>query len=289
MGATGPQPQILADLPPLGRYLEFDLRMEVDPRPALMRWRDSIPVDRTVVGIGAPLALSIGASVPGLRGFPGISGRGVMFPSKQRALWAFLAGSDATDLHDRTEAITALLGSDFALRDEIQTFKYGGGRDLTGFEDGTENPKGEKAIKAAIRSDGSSFVAVQRYVHDLDGFAQLPVATQSATIGRDLTTNEELPDAPVSAHVKRTAQESFDPEAFIFRRSMPWGGAEERGLYFVAFGESLDRFERQLRRMAGEEDGVVDALLRWTRAVSGGYYWCPPVRDGKLDLTALGL
>jgi putative iron-dependent peroxidase len=99
-----------------------------------------------------------------------------------------------------------------------------------------------------------------------------------------------MPDAPVTAHVKRTAQESFDPAAFIVRRSMPWGGTLEQGLYFVAYGESLDRFERILRRMAGLDDGTVDALLGFTRAVTGGYYWCPPVDEaGRLDWTALGI
>jgi putative iron-dependent peroxidase len=33
----------------------------------------------------------------------------------------------------------------------------------------------------------------------------------------------------------------------------------------------------------------VDALLTFTRPTSGGYYWCPPIEDGRLDLTALGL
>ena len=73
------------------------------------------------------------------------------------------------------------------------------------------------------------------------------------------------------------------------RDFLPWGGAAEHGLYFVAFGESLDRFERVLGRMSGRDDGVVDALLSFTRALSGGYYWCPPVRGGRLDLRALGL
>jgi porphyrinogen peroxidase len=88
--------------------------------------------------------------------------------------------------------------------------------------------------------------------------------------------------------VKRTAQESYDPPAFMVRRSMPWGGVTDHGLYFVAYGKSLDRFERVLRRMAGLDDGIVDALLSFTRAVSGGYYWCPPVDPtGALDLSAL--
>ncbi len=70
---------------------------------------------------------------------------------------------------------------------------------------------------------------------------------------------------------------------------MPFGGLAERGLYFCAYGESLDRFERILKRMAGLEDGVVDALMTFSRAVTGGYYWCPPMCNGKIDWSALGI
>jgi putative iron-dependent peroxidase len=40
--------------------------------------------------------------------------------------------------------------------------------------------------------------------------------------------------------------------------------------------------------MSGGEDGVVDGLFRFSRPASGGYYFCPPVRGGRLDLRALG-
>jgi putative iron-dependent peroxidase len=70
---------------------------------------------------------------------------------------------------------------------------------------------------------------------------------------------------------------------------MPWSDGSRAGLVFVAFGKSFDAFEAQLRRMVGLEDGVADALFRFTRPVSGGYFWCPPMKDGRLDLRALGL
>ena len=89
--------------------------------------------------------------------------------------------------------------------------------------------------------------------------------------------------------MKRTAQEDFEPEAFVVRRSMPWADAHDEGLEFVAFGATLDSFEAQLTRMSGLEDGTVDALFRFSRPVTGAYFWCPPVTDGKLNLTALGL
>ena len=51
----------------------------------------------------------------------------------------------------------------------------------------------------------------------------------------------------------------------------------------------IQAFEAQLTRMSGLEDGIVDALFSFSRPVTGGYFWCPPVRDGKLNLEAVGL
>jgi putative iron-dependent peroxidase len=112
---------------------------------------------------------------------------------------------------------------------------------------------------------------------------------QDHTIGRRKRDNKELRNAPASAHVKRTAQESFDPAAFIVRRSMPWADERQAGLVFAAFGNSFDAFEALLRRMVGAEDGIVDALFTFTRPVSGSYFWCPPMKHGRLDLRTIGL
>ncbi len=89
--------------------------------------------------------------------------------------------------------------------------------------------------------------------------------------------------------MKRGAQESYDPPAFMVRRSMPWATAHAQGLEFIAYGASLDRYERVLRRMAGLEDGIVDSLFTFSRPVTGGYYWCPPVDGDRLDLRRLAL
>ena len=67
---------------------------------------------------------------------------------------------------------------------------------------------------------------------------------------------------------------------------MPWADNTGAGLVFVAFGKSFDAFEAQLKRMVGAEDGITDALFRFTRPISGSYYWCPPMKDGHLNLTA---
>ena len=110
---------------------------------------------------------------------------------------------------------------------------------------------------------------------------------QDNSVGRRRSDNEELTGAPRSSHVKRTAQESFSPESFVLRRSMPWSDGNAGGLNFVAFGKSFDAFEAQLKRMVG--DGITDALFEFTRPITGRYFWCPPMTEGRLDLRALGI
>jgi len=70
----------------------------------------------------------------------------------------------------------------------------------------------------------------------------------------------------------------------MLRRSLPWAGVDREGLEFVSFVASLETFTRMMRRMTGVEDGIVDGLFAFSRPVSGGFYWCPPVARGRLDL-----
>jgi putative iron-dependent peroxidase len=289
------QPAILQPVPPVGAALVFDVDPGADPRPGLAALLEQPKDGNIAIGIGAPLALALRAEVEGLRGFPALSGVGVAFPSTQGALWVFVRGEERGSVLDRAMAVQRKLGTGWRLLEEIDAFRYREGRDLTGYEDGTENPKDQAAVDAAVIAKGGagmvggSFVAVQKYVHDLARFEAFDADARDAIIGRRAATNEEIPDAVATAHVKRSAQESFDPPAFMVRRSMPWGDVREHGLYFVSYVESLDRFERVLRRMAGLDDGQVDGLLGVTRAISGGYYFCPPMMNGQLDLRAVGL
>jgi putative iron-dependent peroxidase len=220
----------------------------------------------------------------------------VRVPSTQQALWCWLRGEDRGELVIRTIALADSLQNAFRLETVVDAFKFGDGDlglDLTGYEDGTENPTDNEAVEAAIVQgdtpgmDGSSYVAVQQWVHDLRRFKSFSQSEQDHIIGRRKSDNAEIEDAPPSAHTKRTEQESFEPEAFVLRRSMPFAEPGCEGLMFVAFGKSFDAFEVQLRRMAGLDDGIADALFRFSQATTGGYYWCPPASNDRLDLRAL--
>jgi putative iron-dependent peroxidase len=289
------QAGVLAPVPRLARYLTFSLSFGLEPQRSVQSLADLVDGNETVVGCGYPLLQALGRNIEGLRTFPSYFGSGLALPSTQEALWFWLRGSDRGELLHRSRKIRGAVLAAFKCESVIDGFQYDTGRDLTGFEDGTENPQGEKAIAAGIVQgkgeglDGSSFVAVQQWVHDFARFEALSPKEQDDLVGRRKSDNKELPDAPPSAHVKRTAQESFDPEAFILRRSMPWADGVRGGLNFVAFGKSFDAFEAQLKRMVGAEDGIVDGLFQFARPINGGYFWCPPLRNGRLDLRALGL
>ena len=289
------QPGILASVPGHARFMEFVAAPDTDTGLAIAELGGLGVDERAVVGFGPASVAALSRSIDGLRPFPGLVGPGCNVPSTQVDLWCWLRGDDRGALMHQGRRIGKALASAFRLDRVVDGFKYDRGLDLSGYEDGSENPKGDDAVAAALVRDrgpgldGSSFVAVQQWIHDLDHFESLPPDERDNIVGRRLSDNEELDDAPPSAHVKRTAQESFEPEAFVVRRSMPWADAIGEGLMFVAFGKSLDAYEAQLRRMVGEEDGITDGLFRYSRPISGSYFWCPPVADGRLDLRALGL
>lgn len=287
------QPGILATpVPSQARHLFFALESIEALPAALDQLLSQVDGKTAVAGFGASLVKALGARVQGLKAFPALTGVGVDNPSTQHALWVWLHGDDRGELLHRSNALEAALVPALRLVQMNETFRHKDGHDLTGYEDGTENPHDDAAVAAGLADGvdglrGGSFAAIQQWQHDFKGFAAMQPEERDNIMGRRLSDNEELDDAPVSAHVKRTAQESFTPEAFMVRRSMPWIEGDRGGLMFLAFGHTLNAFEAQLRRMSGLEDGITDGLYRMSRPITGGYYWCPPLLDGHLDLRGL--
>ena len=286
-----PQSSILAEVPPHAAFVFLDVVHGTDPSAALAELASGPHPDHLLVGLGSTLLEALGVQVPGMRPIPTLIAAGACMPRTPCDLVLRVSGADPGEVLHRERAILASLAS-FVEVDRVEAFVHGESRDLTGYEDGTENPSEEDAPQVAQQQglgpglDGSSVVAIQRWVHDLDAFSAMSRRQQDRTIGRELESNNELEDAPESAHVKRTAQEDFEPEAFLWRRSMPWRDHRGAGLVFVSFSATMDPFEAQCRRMVGQDDGVVDALFSFTRPVTGGAWWCPPVAEGRLDMRA---
>jgi putative iron-dependent peroxidase len=91
-------------------------------------------------------------------------------------------------------------------------------------------------------------------------------------MGRAKLDSVELPDKPADSHVASTDQDRF---GHIFRRNMPYGTVTDHGTVFVGFSAEQQRLSGMLDSMAGRTSGVRDALTRYTRPVSGAYYFVP--------------
>ena len=157
-------------------------------------------------------------------------------------------------------------------------------RDLTGFIDGTENPQGAASrVKAALRDDGSSFVIVQRFIHNLDKWSKLEVADQENIIGRKKSNSMAIEPVPSISHVAH-ADISFEGEAIkIVRHSLPYGSpGTEKGLWFTAYCKSMKHHNELQRSIYGLRDGKADSLMSYIMPVSGGFYFTPSLKQINL-------
>jgi len=280
---------LVESLPSVARHLLFTINHSEDVANALQRLAATINTRDTVIGLGVSTLQTLGKTNKNLHAFPALNHQGIDIPSTQHALWCWLRGEDRGELLFRTRAIEEALAPAFHRVKTTEAFRYLTGHDLSGYEDGTENAKAEEA--AAIVNDTvaphGTYASLQHWVHDLAYLHALPQLEQDHIIGRRLSDNEEIDDAPEYAHVKRTAMEDFTPEAHVIRRSMPFIDGETEGLVFLSFADSLAPFEMQLKRMIGLDDGIIDGLFRFSRPITGGHYWCPPAQNDKLDLSAI--
>jgi putative iron-dependent peroxidase len=169
--AAHSQAGILESVPPLARYLTFSV-IDTDKVRDAIRTLHDIDGDGIVIGVAESVVECLDANIPGLKPFPAMTGAGIDVPATPGALWAWLRGDDRGDLLHASRRLQAQLSEAFELTKVVDAFKHDTGRDLTGYEDGTENPEGDAAIDAALVAsrgyglDGSSFVAVQQWQHD---------------------------------------------------------------------------------------------------------------------------
>jgi putative iron-dependent peroxidase len=182
--------------------------------------------------------------------------------------------------------IMARIGKAVSTVDEVQGFRYFDDRDVLGFVDGTENPRGAAVADAVVIGDedanfaGGSYVIVQKYLHDLDAWNALSTEAQERIIGRTKLSDIELDDSvkPTSAHSALTTIVENGKEIKILRDNMPFGrpGHGEFGTYFIGYSRSPRTIEQMLENMfIGRPPGNYDRILDFSRAVTGNLFFVP--------------
>ncbi|AEU36670.1 Dyp-type peroxidase family [Granulicella mallensis MP5ACTX8] len=178
------------------------------------------------------------------------------------------------------------IGDAVTVADEVQGFRYFEDRDLIGFVDGTENPRGTLALESALVGEedaafaGGSYVLVQKYLHDMKGWNTLSTEAQERIIGRKKLSDIELDDSakPTSAHSALTVVVENGKEVKILRDNMPFGqpGRGEFGTYFIGYSRTPRITELMLENMfVGRPPGNYDRLLDFSKAVTGGLFFAP--------------
>ena len=119
---------------------------------------------------------------------------------------------------------------------------------------------------------GGTILLLQKWEHDALAWEALAIAEQEAVIGRRKPDSLELDDKPADSHVASTDQDTFGK---IFRRNMPYGTVTDHGTMFVGFSAEQAPLASMLESMAGLKTGARDALTRYSRPVTGAYYFVP--------------
>jgi porphyrinogen peroxidase len=231
-------------------------------RPEL--WREVAPDD-------APPALEgFDAEVAGTDGF--------VMPATQHDAVLWLSGSAYDVIFDVTAAAIAELAGIASIATETASWPYHRDRDLTGFIDGTENPTLIDAPELAVIPEGQpgaggTILLLQKWAHD-GTWLTLADADQELVIGRKKPDSVELDPKPDDSHVARTDQDEFGK---IFRRNTPYGTVTDHGTMFVGFSADQEPLATMLESMAGQKTGARDALTKYTRALTGAYYFIPSI------------
>ena len=177
--------------------------------------------------------------------------------------------------------------SSVELLEEVSGFRYLDSRDLTGFVDGTENPEDDDRATVALVADNDpefingSYINCQRYIHHLPKWEKQPVAEQEQIMGRTKKDDVEFSSdqkAP-TAHIKRVNLKDDQGKSMeILRHSMPYGGAKESGLFFIAYSRTPKHFDLMLEAMIKpDQHGHYDHLMNFTTAVTGCAFFAPSV------------
>lgn len=238
-----------------------------------------------VVGFGPELLADLGGDVPAdfqrFETVKSIDGSGKEAIGTQEELLLWMNSPQIDDVwKTQYDARTALSGHMSVARETI-TFIYRNSLDMTGFIDGTGNPKPEEEHQVALVPEGEvaaggSFILAQRWVHDLEGWNQMSLSDQEKAIGRtkaDSTRLEHQEDYSHLSHVEETEDGRIDE---IMRRSTPYAFHDGTvGLYFMAFSRKQEILRNMLDAMYGREGQPRDKLTDYSNPASGSYYFAP--------------
>jgi putative iron-dependent peroxidase len=273
-------------------FMEFGLHAGVTAKDAVRAVADMHDPRKTVEGVNLVVgfrpelwrAAAPDGAPPDAASFERdlVGADGYKAPATQTDIFIWVAGASYDNVFDVATSIVDRLTPVATPVRELAGWTYQHNRDLTGFQDGTENPSLEDAAAVVLvpwgePGAGGSILLFQQWKHDSARWRALSVEAQERVIGRTKADSVEFDESrmPADSHVTRTTLEEGGQELKIFRRNVAYGDVSDHGTIFVGFAKQQHRLQRMLERMVGISDGVRDALTRFTTPLTGAYYFIP--------------
>lgn len=290
-----PQPGIFAAGVARHVHLEFSVRGTATPDQAVA---SIARARRAVAAFNGPNATwgfrprwwrQWGPTPEGVDDFAGVTAVGrAGAPATGFDIWLWLSAADVDRVNlSAIEALENLADvADCQLR--LDCYTDANSDDPTGFQDGTENPPVDRAAQVSLfdapaACTGSTLALVQKWVHDVEAFRQLPVAEQEQVFGRSRKGSIEIPEDVRSpqSHVSRNqVLDETGEERKIFRRNTQFQTDTEAGSQFIGFTNDPPLITTMLERMFGNtEDGLHDRFTDFSRALTGSFYYCPSLAE----------
>lgn len=207
-------------------------------------------------------------------------------PANSYDLYIEIRGDRADVNHIVSDKVCSLFSDSVELIEQIRGFRFLDGRDLTGFVDGTENPRGQHRRNVALLTNeqdaqfaAGSYLHIQRYRHNLKLWNRVDLKGQEDVFARTKFNNEEYSaeNKLPTSHIKRTSlKDEHGQPIEIVRQSMPYGDMKVQGLFFVSYCHSSTPFELMLHSMVhGDGEGNFDHMLKYTQAETGASFFAP--------------
>ena len=227
---------------------------------------------------------------PGLRPlelspFPDMQCDDRIAPSQTTDLFIQIRADRLDIVHAISVEVHELLRIHVELVEDLRGFRYLDGRDLTGFIDADDNPRGLTKKTVAIIGDndpdfaGGCYVHTQKYMHDMARWNLLSQRRQEQVMGCTREHHLPSPEANANSHYIRsrvTDLSDVHAKQQLVRQSMPYANIREQGLFFVSHCKSAIPFKHMLHSMIfGTNVDEYDAFLDFTSAQTGGAYFAP--------------
>ncbi|WP_339877413.1 Dyp-type peroxidase [Pseudidiomarina gelatinasegens] len=221
-----------------------------------------------------------------LTGFPDLNDGDRQAPRESVDLMLCVR-SDRFDVNfQAARTLMEWLGHDVELIDQINTFRFMDGRDLLGFIDAPDNPRGMRRREIALVNDdpvfkGGSYIFSQRFRYDLRRWEQLSTEIQEHVMGRKKVTGERISEAVLSmvTHTQKARLvDAKEQPLELLRQNMPWGNLREQGLLGMYMSGKPQHVIHWLKnRYIADEQGDYDPLLDYIEAVSNAAFFAPSI------------